>query len=182
MFMNNSLKILFFVLIGALGFISCSKKSDNPVAPGGSQTTELKLTIGTQQITFNQGIGGYAINENVSYVQFTKAESGDTLLFIMIFDGKATGNQNWNVNNDLGVILFQYGASGTIIFSPLNGSTNITAYGNVGGYISGTFTGQLQDQNGSSVNINGNFSVQRSADIQTIGGENKINSQRQNIE
>lgn len=179
MFINNSLKIVFFVLIGALGFISCSKKSDNPVAPGGSQTTELKLTIGTQQITFNQGIGGYAINENVSYVQFTKAESGDTLLFIMIFDGKATGSQNWNVNNDIGVILFQYGASGTIIFSPLNGSTNITAYGNVGSNITGTFSGTLQDNNSQNINVSGTFSVQRSPDIQTIGGESKINSQRQ---
>lgn len=169
---THKIQFIVIILVGIMGFISCSKKSDNPVAPGGSQNTELKLTIGTQQITFNQGTGGYAVTENVSYIQFTTAEAGDTLLFLMIFAGKATGSQNWDVNNDLGAILFQYGASGTIIFSPLNGSTNITAYGNVGSYISGTFTGQLQDQSGSSVNVSGNFSVQRVADIQSIGKRN----------
>ncbi|WP_337864558.1 hypothetical protein [Ignavibacterium sp.] len=169
---THNIQFVVIILVGIMGMISCSKKSDNPVAPGGSQTTELKLTIGTQQITFNQGIGGYAVNENVSYIQFTKVEAGDTLMFTMIFTGKATGNQNWDVNNDLGAILIQYGASGTLIYSPLNGSTNITAYGNVGSYISGTFTGQLQDSNGSSVNVSGNFSVQRLADIQSIGKGN----------
>lgn len=166
---THKIHFVVVILVGIMGFISCSKKSDNPVAPGGNQTTELKLTIGTKQITFNQGTGGYAVAENVSYIQFTTAEAGDTLLFIMIFAGKATGTQNWDVNNDQGAILIQYGASGTLIYSPLNGSTSITAYGNVGGYISGTFTGQLQDSNGSSVNVSGNFSVQRIADIQSIG-------------
>lgn len=173
---THKIKFVVIILVGIIGFISCSKKSDNPVAPGGSQTTELKLTFGTQQITFNQGTGGYAVAENVSYVQFTKSEAGDTLLFIMLFAGKATGNQNWDVNNDLGPVLIQYVASGIIAYTPISGSTNITAYGNVGGYISGTFNGQLQDQSGSSMNVNGNFSVQRIADIPTIGGEGVVPS------
>lgn len=173
---THKMKFALIILVVIIGFISCSKKSDNPVAPGGGQTTELKLTFGTQQITFNQGAGGYAINEDVSYVQFTKSEAGDTLLFIMLFAGKATGNQNWDVTNDLGPVLIQYGASGIVAYTPINGSTSITAYGNVGGYISGTFTGQLEDPSGSSMNVNGNFSVQRIADVPSIGGEGVVPS------
>lgn len=167
----NRIKILNFslVLIFALSsFFACSKKSDNPVAPT-TPTTELKLTFGSQQITFSQGIGGYAIQENVTYLQFTKAEAGDTLIFFLLTSGKQTGNQAWNPNQDTGVLLLQYGNSGTLIYSPVQGSTSLTAYGNVGGAITGTFTGSLEDNNQSQVNVSGNFSVQRSADINTIG-------------
>lgn len=93
--MNKSKMLIYSLVIflAALSFFSCSKKSDNPVGPT-TPTTELKLTVGTQQITFNQGIGGYAIQENVTYVQFTKAEAGDTLIFFLIASGKQTGNQS----------------------------------------------------------------------------------------
>lgn len=168
--MNKSklLNYSFVIFLAALSFFSCSKKSDNPVGPT-TPTAELKLTFGTQQITFTQGIGGYAIQENLTYAQFTKAEAGDTLLFFLVTSGKQTGNQAWNPNQDTGVLLLQYGNSGTIIYSPAQGSTNLTAYGNVGGAITGTFTGSLEDNNQSQVNVSGNFSVQRSADINTIG-------------
>lgn len=167
----NSIKILtksFLILLLVAGFFACSKKSDNPVAPT-NPTTELKLTVGGQQITFNQGIGGYAINENLTYIQFTKAEAGDTLLFFLVFSGKQTGNQSWDPNADTGVLLYQFGASGNIIYSPVQGSTSVTSYGNVGSAISGTFTGTLADVNATNVAVSGNFTVQRSADIQTIG-------------
>lgn len=163
-----------------LDLFLAQKKSDNPVAPG-NQITELKLTFGSQQLTFTNG-GGYAINNDISYVQFTKAEEGDTLLFLMIFNGKTTGNQTWDSSGDTGVLLYQFGTSGVFTFSSSNGSTNITAYNNVGGFISGTFNGKLTDQNNSLVNVNGTFSVQRSSDIQTFGGENKIKYQRERIE
>lgn len=167
----NRTKILSYSLViffAALIFLACSKKSDNPVAPT-TPTTELKLTFGSQQITFNQGIGGYAIQENVTYVQFTKAEAGDTLIFFLIAAGKQTGNQSWDPNQDNGVLLLQYGNSGSIIYAPVQGSTNFTSYGNVGASIAGTFTGVLEDNNQSQVNVSGNFSVQRSADVNTIG-------------
>lgn len=178
---KKNIHTILILLVGIIGFFACSKKSDNPVAPG-NQTTELKLTFGSQQLTFTNGIGGYAINDDISYIQFTKAEAGDTLLFFMIFNGKTTGNQTWDSSGDTGVLLYQFGTSGVFIFSPSNGSTNITAYGNVGGFISGTFNGQLTDQNNSTVNVNGTFSVQRSSDIQTFGGESKIKYQRERIE
>lgn len=167
----NSIKILtnsFLILLLVAGFFACSKKSDNPVAPT-TPTNELKLTVGTQQITFSQGIGGYAVNENLSYVQFTTSEAGDTLIFILVFTGKQTGNQAWDVNQETGPLLYQYGTSGNLIFVPVQGSTNITAYGNVGSAISGTLTGTLADVNATNVAVSGNFTVQRSADIQTIG-------------
>jgi hypothetical protein len=184
MFTNKSRKIFFFMLLGVIGFISCSKKSDNPVGPT-APTTELKITLNgggfnNQQITFNTGIGGYAINENITYAQFLAVQGGDTLLCYISYSGKQTGNQAWDLA-DTGVLLYEYGNSGTTIFTPSAGSTNITSYGNVGSNITGTFSGTLQDASSQNISISGTFSVQRSADIQTIGGENKINSQRQNI-
>jgi len=166
--------ILILILIAA--FFACSKKSDNPVAPA-PQTTELKLTVGTQQITFSQGIGGYAIQENITYVQFLKTEGGDTLLFILLYPGKQTGNQNWDPSQDIGVFLIQYGSSGNIALGPVNGSTNITSYGNVGSAIAGSFNGVLVDDDNNQVNVSGNFSVIRNADINTIGKPVVINDE-----
>ncbi|MCL6495875.1 MAG: hypothetical protein K6T54_14020 [Ignavibacterium sp.] len=185
MFLNNSFKIVFLILIGALGSISCSKKSDNPVGPT-APTTELKITLNgggfnNQQITFSTGIGGYAINEDITYAQFLASQGGDTLLCYISYSGKQTGNQAWDLANT-GVLLYEYGNSGTTILTPSNGSTNITSYGNVGSNITGTFNGTLQDASAQNISVSGTFSVLRSADIQTIGGESKINSQRQNIE
>ncbi len=166
--MKTKMLIPMFLVVSLIGFFACSKKTDNPVGPT-NPTNELKLTFGSKQITFNQGIGGYAIQEDVTYVQFTKAEAGDTLLFYLVTLGKQTGNQPWDLNQDTGVLLLQYGNSGTIIYTPVQGNTNLTAYGNVGGAISGNFTGILEDNTPSQVNVSGNFSVQRSADINTIG-------------
>lgn len=172
----NSNKILTHSLLIVLliaGFFACSKKSENPLAPT-TTTTELKLTIGTQQITFTQGIGGYAINENLSYIQFTKAEAGDTLIFILLFVGRQTGNQAWDPNQGTGAFLFQYGSSGNILYSPVQVSTSVNSYGNIGSAIAGTFTGTLSDANSNNIAVNGTFSVQRLADIQTIGKSNII--------
>lgn len=173
-------KILSFSLVlflTLLSFFACSKKSDNPVAPT-TPTTELKLTIGSQQITFSQGIGGYAIQENVTYIQFTKAEAGDTLIFFLIASGKQTGNQAWDPMNDRGVLLIEYGNSGMTFLSPVQGSTNITSYGNVGSAITGTFTGVLEDNDQTQYNISGNFSVQRSADVNSINDKRIIDIQK----
>ncbi len=169
--MKMFLPILF--IVSMVGFFACSKKSDNPVAPTPG-ATELKLTLGTQQITFNQGIGGYAVSENLSYVQFLKAEAGDTLLFFLIFSGKQTGNQAWDPSQDLGALLYQYGNSGIFIYSPNQGSTNVTSYGSVGNVIAGNISGILEDNNGNNLSTSGNFSVQRSADIQSINNSRII--------
>ncbi|GMU97042.1 hypothetical protein [Ignavibacterium album] len=165
---TKMLRQSLLILLTVISFFACSKKSDNPVAPT-TPSTELKLTLGSQQLTFSQGIGGYAIQENVTYVQFTKAEAGDTLFFFLVTSGKQTGNQPWDSNQDTGVLLFQYGNSGTIIYSPSQGSTNLTSYGNVGSSIAGSFSGTLVDDNQSQISVSGNFSVQRSADVNTIG-------------
>lgn len=177
MYRTKMLSYSLAIFLAALSFLACSKKSDNPVAPI-TPTTELKLTFGSQQITFSQGIGGYAIQENVTYLQFTKAEAGDTLIFFLIAFGKQTGNQAWDPNQDTGVLLLQYGNSGSLIYTPVQGSTNFTSYGNVGSSIAGTFTGVLEDNNQTQMNISGNFSVQRSPDVNTIG---KVTVDSQNI-
>lgn len=65
--------------------------------------------------------------------------------------------------------MIQYGNSGSFFYQPVQGSTNFTTYGNVGSSIAGSFTGSLEDNNQSQVNVSGNFSVQISADINTIG-------------
>ncbi|MGQ9799344.1 MAG: hypothetical protein ACUVRG_08625 [Ignavibacterium sp.] len=186
---KKNIHIIFILLVGIIGFFACSKKSDNPVAPT-APTTELKITLNgggfsNQQITFNTGIGGYAINENITYAQFLTTKSGDTLICFISYSGKQTGNQVWNPANTpvfTGVLLYKSGNSGTTVFIPSSGSTNITNYGNVGNFISGTFDGTLQDTSSQNISISGRFSVQRSEDIQTIGGgESSIISLKQKI-
>lgn len=167
----KSIKILtnsFLILLLVAGFFACSKKSDNPVAPT-APTTELKLTVGGEQFTFSEGTGGYAIQEDLTYAQFTTRDAADTLIFLLLYGGKQSGNQNWDSAQNRGALLYQTGSSGTIILSSSTGSTNITSYGNVGSSITGSFSGVLIDDNNSQVNTSGTFSVIRTSDINTIG-------------
>lgn len=158
------------MLILIIGFISCSKKSDNPVEPPVGGSVEAKLTLNgagytNQQVSLKNGISGYYINDNETYIQFIEAAGADTVFFALVFSGKQTGSFPWSASAPVVALIVSSGSSNETFLSSGTGSTNVSAYGNVGGAISGNLSGTMTEATSSAnLQISGTFTVTRGPD------------------
>ncbi len=158
------------ILILAIGFISCSKKSNNPVEPPAGDGIEAKLTLNgagysNQQVTLKTGYSGYFINDNETYVYFVDAAGADTVFLGLAFPGKQTGDFPWSATKPMVLLSVTSGSSSTVFLSTGTGSTNINAYGNVGGIIAGNLSGTMvQSASSANLQISGTFTVTRGPD------------------
>lgn len=168
--MYNSSKLLAVVIIIlSLGIISCSKKS-NPVEPPTGGSTEAKLTLNgagfsNQQVSLKTGLSSYFINDNETYIQFIEAAGSDTVFLAFVFSGKQTGNHSWSATTPMVALSIYSGSSNAIFLSSGTGSTNVTAYGDVGGTISGNLSGTMIEATSSAnLQVSGTFTVTRGPD------------------
>ncbi len=179
--MNKTfLRILSVLSVAVFLFLSgCSKKSDsNPVGPTNPVTGSGSVTLnggGYNNATINFGIGagGYTSTDQMTACVIYGATGNDSLLIVIEFPGKSTGNYQWqaftqNSSNVNGVAVNVYNSKGTnnYFIPAAGGKTNVSTYGSVGQTIEGTFNGTIQDAVTSSttITISGSFKVLRVPD------------------
>lgn len=167
----------------SMGTTSCGPETTNPTPT----TTDSTDTGGNIEVvnSVTVGLQAYSIvteaeRTNSTYVTAkdeteiicfgNDAEAGD-IDFQITFSGKSTGTY---VSNSTGAdkVVFGLGTGteGDVRRQEHDaGSTALTVvvteYGNIGGLVKGTFSGQVKNQNGQTINISkGIFEVVRKAD------------------
>lgn len=176
----EKIKFLLIVLLTAATIVivsGCSKdsKSSNPLNPGngnlgnnnGNQVSVKINGDGFDNISLNvnEGAAYYSTDENATYTSIVIKTNSDTLMILLAASGKQTGEYEWN-DIDGAAFLINARSDGYIAYSSSNsGSTNITEYGEVNGFVKGNFAGSVYESiGGESVDIEGTFSIKRIAD------------------
>lgn len=166
----RALALAAFVLIFA--FSGCKKDDDDPVAPGGNNNNtggmSASVTLNgdgfnNKSLNFNAASAGYSNSEALTGVVFSGA---DSITVSLVFAGKTTGTYTVSVGSDNelenGFVIIK-GSSKYYISK--GGSIKVTEYGNVGGYIKGTFNGTAEDEyTNTTVSVSGSFSALRQPD------------------
>ena len=162
----KNLKLLLAVLILGAGLIINGCEDDNnPVDPGPGATASGSFTLnggGYDNQTVNIVGGGalYDSSQDETGVILYGVVNNDTATIAIAFPGNSTGNFTWS---DTTSYLSFYTNISTIYLG-VDGSTNITSYGNVGSNIAGNFSGTLSLFSADSINIDGSFSARRISD------------------
>lgn len=157
---------------------SCKKDEDSPSPSGGGSSTaaegpKVTFTIdgdgySNQAITINPGSG----SGNAAF-SASDAETSGTVMadannsFVLLFDGNTTATLT--CTGGVGPVSFSLRTSGHLYISQTN-TVVITAYGAVGGFITGSFTGTVLRSNGASAGTqasisNGSFRFRRISDV-----------------
>jgi hypothetical protein len=154
-----SLPLMFsFLLCASLLFISCDDDKSNPAgSTGGSEYLTFKVN-GTAMDFAQYGPSGfyYSANNQTSIVGRTGGFANPD--FSLGFPGKTTGtfteaSGGWVDYTD---------ANGTNYYvEPSTCSITVTQYGEVGGYIVGTFSAVKSDGSNTATINDGRFSVKR---------------------
>ncbi|MBX3043933.1 MAG: hypothetical protein KIT33_08530 [Candidatus Kapabacteria bacterium] len=133
--MNKVFLILLSTLV--LMLASCQKSNDNPFDIGdGAGTGEVVTNKGTYSFGF--GVGYHIIDENKTIISIAPtATSGATQYILMTVPGKAATQYQLSSTAYMSLLI-----EGKLYYSvDGSGSIRITAYGPVGGRITGSFTG-----------------------------------------
>ena len=154
------LKLYLFALILGTGLIITGCDDDeNPVDPGPGASASGKFTLNgagytNQQVNIISGGVVYDSGTDETAVSLYGFFDNDTTVVTILFDGNST------VTDSSSYIQFRKSLS--LIYSSLDGITNITSYGNVGSNVSGNFEGILTLASlTDTVSITGNFSARR---------------------
>ena len=165
-------KMFLVVLISAILFAACSKDSNNPVDPGTDPNTSgasIKINGGgfvNKQVNLSLGISAYLVNDNATYAQFVGAVDNDSLYFVFAFEGKQSGTFQWS-GSSIETYLLHISQTGSLVYSNMTeGSTAVSSYGEIGGKITGNFSGKLIETSAQQVEltVEGTFSVVRGPD------------------
>lgn len=169
--MKNALTFALAGIVAMLLASSGCKKSDDSTNPSGggpaSGTGSFTLNgAGFTNQTFSVGdmMGGFSVSDNMSVVIGSTA---DTIVIAVAFPGSTTGT--FPFSNDAGVIITSGTGIGesSLISGDGNGQVVVTAYGNVGGNITGTFSGRLYVYTNAGMDsaqvTNGSFNAVRIA-------------------
>lgn len=173
----------FLVLLTAASIVivsGCSKdsKSSNPLIPGnggnngnngngnGSQASVFINGDGFDllQLTANDGASYYSTEENSTYTSIVVKAGADTVLILLATSGRQTGTFSWNESEAISYLIVT-GDEYIPYVSANSGKTTISEYGNVNGYIKGTFSGSVyKSETNDPVDIDGSFSIKIIAD------------------
>jgi hypothetical protein len=170
--MKNALTLIFAGIVAVLLASSGCKKSESTTSPQGPSSTS-----GTASFTLNgagfsnasftvSDLGGvFSPSDNMTTILGSSASAADTLLLGIIFPGSSTGTFGF-ISDSIGVIITSEATSSAFVSQTGSGQITVTAYGNVGGNIAGTFSGKLygwtQLQQLDSVTVsNGSFNAIR---------------------
>jgi hypothetical protein len=164
--------ILVSSLIVFLFFSGC-KKAESTTGPTGPGTA----TGGTASFTLNGAgfsnqtvniallVGGFSVSNNMTGVAGSSVGAADTTWLTMAFPGSSTGT--FQFSDTVGVVIRRGGGSSARMFvnGLGGGQIAVTAYGSVGGNITGSFSGRLYDVTLSGIDSvsvsNGSFSALR---------------------
>lgn len=155
---------MFFVFLAAISIMlisSCSSDSStNPLVNstdygftctlnGGGYTNQaVKITTGTGSI--------YSSDDNQTAVTCTNV---NTDVGIVSFEGNKTGTFQIT-NGEVNLVMITLAQSTYIAMT--SGTINVTSYGNVGGDVVGTFSGQAAVVGGQIIQVtNGTFKAKR---------------------
>ena len=137
---TKSLSIMIIAVIISVFTISCSKKStDDPIS--NPATTELSFvanasTYNNQSFKFARvGMALYDVEMLATGCNFSDEVNNSALLG---FEGNTTGS--FAVNDTDNSLVINYDDN-TSILALTQGTITVTKYGNVGDWITGTFTG-----------------------------------------
>lgn len=150
-------KLIFFGTVVLLLFCitlifnSCSK-DDGTTGPGDGVNTGLGsagFTVNgggynNRTFSFSVASGGFNPDENLTVIGAILSSSTDSVYLAITFPGNQTGTFTWS--DSAGICFWYYGADTVhkyFCFYDSSGSTTVSSYGVVGGYISGTFSGKL---------------------------------------
>ena len=168
--MNGILGTIIIALCIALLGAGCKKdeggKDEVGTGPGGTADYGSFTINGAgytnKQVTLVYVSGGLYSGE--TSIVGAGLSGADTVTFGLTFKGSSTGTRTWSDTTFASVQV--HTGSGTRYFISLDGrgTTSISSYGNVGGTIVGTFSGQLIDLSLVTDTItvsNGSFSAIR---------------------
>jgi uncharacterized membrane-anchored protein YitT (DUF2179 family) len=158
--------------------VACKKDDDSPAPSGGggagaTEAPKVTFTINgdgfsNQAITINAA----SASGNAAY-SVTDAETSGTVMadannsFVLLFDGNSPATLT--CAGGVGPVSFTLRTSGQLYISQ-NNTVVVTAYGAVGGFITGTFSGTVLRSNGPSAGTaatisNGTFRFRRVSDV-----------------
>lgn len=159
-------------------FIACKKDKDDPAPSGGGgnpvgTAARVQFTIdgdgfSDQTITINPAMGSGTALFSTADGETTGIVMADANnSFQVIFPGNATGT--FTCTGGVGALALTVRTSGQLYINQSNTAT-VTAYGAVGGWIEGTWSGTVLRSNGASAGTpatitNGTFRFKRLNDI-----------------
>lgn len=165
--------VVILSLSAALVLNSCSDDDDDPTGPGNggnNQANKISFTGGrynNQTFNLTPIAGGYSVSEDISAVILAGMAGQDSLSIVVAFPGNSTGTFTWqDASSDeasSGVIISVSNDPNKWYLSDVTGSTSISAYGQVGQAITGTFSGTVYSVSDSAA-VTGSFSVTRTPD------------------
>jgi hypothetical protein len=154
------------LLSASLFFVSCNKDEESTTSPGsstgtGSGSTYLTFKVNgiAMDLTQSGPIGFYSTSSSSLGTYITSSPSGFTHPELDLgFPGKTTGtftdaNGGWLDYTDANNVNYYY--------SPSTCSITVTQYGDVGGYIVGTFSATKHSSTSTATITDGKFSVKR---------------------
>ena len=153
-----------FVLLSASLFLVSCNKDETTIGPNSGSTsagsTYLIFKVnGIAMDLSNSATGYYSTSSSSPGTYITSSPSGFTYPELDLgFPGKTTGtftdaNGAWLDYTDANNVDYYY--------NPSTCSITVTQYGNVGGYIVGTFTAIKHSSNSTATITEGKFSVKR---------------------
>ncbi|MDB4160942.1 hypothetical protein N9772_01070 [Bacteroidia bacterium] len=176
--------ILLMAVAAIIGTTTTSCGGEDPVAPKVS-TTDTTETAVEANNKVRVGLKDYSIVEEAARTNSTYISGEDKTAIIVFgsdnthgdidfqitFKGKSTGTYTSSEVGDNGLVFgLGTGTEGDVRRQEHEASTTtltviVTEYGEVGEQVKGTFSGQVKNVNGQTVNIsNGEFEVTRKED------------------
>ena len=177
--------ILLIAVAAIIGTTTTSCGGEDPVTPKNPTSTTDTTEIGVEANNkVRVGLKDYSIVEEAARTNSTYMSGKDETAIIVFgsdnthgdinfqitFKGKTTGTYTSSEVGDNGVVFGLGTGTGNRVQEHEASTTTLTVivaeYGEVGEQIKGTFSGQVKNVNGQTVNIsNGEFEVTRKADV-----------------
>jgi len=170
-------KFVLLVLLTAatLLIVTGFSNSSNPLNSGnaGNDTAntgnQVNVTVngdGFNHIQLNAADGAayYSSYENLTYTSIVAKAGTDTLLILLSIAGKETGTFEWNDSEATSYLVIPN--DGYTSYTSVNsGSTTITEFGGINGFVKGSFSGSVyKSETNEPVDIEGTFSIKRIED------------------
>ncbi|MEM7551520.1 MAG: hypothetical protein AAF363_17690 [Bacteroidota bacterium] len=170
---RRTLFALGLLCLFSLPFFSSCDSSDEEEAPVIADPF-LEFTVGNSSFEgdftgFNAAIIALT-NPGVSWTSVSMGGStttGETISFVVIFDGKSTGTstltaeagEDEDAPQGLSLALVT-SSSNAVVYEAANITLNVTSYtpiGGIGAEVEGNFSGTVQDEDGNSTTLSGSF-------------------------
>ena len=147
--MKNTIRLLLAGVVAVLLFSPGCKKSETATGPAGSGsasgTASFTLDgagVSNQTFSMSNVSGFFSTNDNATSIVGVGVSGADTINMVIAFPGSTTGTFQFDVSS-AGMVLIN--SSGIMTSGTGNGQIAVTAFGAVGGSVTGTFSGRLYE-------------------------------------